>query len=149
SGYWDRPHATTETIRDAWLRTGDIGRLDEDGFLTLLDRSKDLIISGGTNVYPREVEEALLRHPRVAEASVIGVPHAEWGEMVVAYVVVHAPVSEAELDAHCLENIARFKRPRAYRFVDSLPKNHYGKVVKTELREREAARSADEGTPAA
>ncbi len=148
-GYWGRPHATAETIRDGWLRTGDIGRLDDDGFLTLLDRSKDLIISGGTNVYPREVEEALLRHPRVAEASVIGVPHAEWGEMVVAYVVAHAPVSEAELDAHCLENIARFKRPRAYRFVDSLPKNHYGKVVKTELREREAARSADEGTPAA
>jgi long-chain acyl-CoA synthetase len=147
-GYWDRPHATAETIRDGWLRTGDIGRLDEDGFLTLLDRSKDLIISGGTNIYPREVEEALLLHPQVAEASVIGVPHAEWGERVVAYIVAHAPVSEVELDAHCLENIARFKRPRLYRFVETLPKNHYGKVVKNELREREAALAAGEGTPA-
>ncbi|HEY0879630.1 MAG TPA: AMP-binding protein [Zeimonas sp.] len=147
-GYWERAHATAETIRDGWLRTGDIGRLDEDGFLTLLDRSRDLIISGGSNIYPREVEEALLRHPRVAEVSVIGVPHAEWGEMVVAYVVAHAPVSEAELDAHCIESIARFKRPRRYRFIESLPKNHYGKVVKTELREREAAAVAGEGTTA-
>lgn len=148
-GYWERPHATAAMIRNGWLRTGDIGRLDEDGFLTLLDRSRDLIISGGANIYPREVEEVLLRHPRVAEASVIGVPHPDWGETVVAYVVAHAPVSEIELDAHCLEHIARFKRPRRYRFVESLPKNHYGKVVKTELREREArANAPGEGTPA-
>ncbi|MCD6672330.1 MAG: AMP-binding protein [Burkholderiaceae bacterium] len=148
-GYWENPHATAETIRDGWLRTGDIGRLDDDGFLTLLDRSRDLIISGGTNIYPREVEEALLRHPHVAEASVIGAPHAEWGETVVAWVVTSAPVSEAELDAHCLDTIARFKRPRRYRFIDSLPKNNYGKVLKTELREREAALAAAEGTTAA
>jgi len=148
-GYWENPHASAEAIRDGWLRTGDIGRLDEDGFLTLLDRSRDLIISGGTNIYPREVEEVLLRHPKVAEASVVGVPHAEWGETVVAYVVASAPVSEAELDAHCVEHIARFKRPRRYRFIESLPKNHYGKVVKTELRAREAAMAADEGTATA
>jgi long-chain acyl-CoA synthetase len=141
-GYWGQPHASEQTLRDGWLRTGDIGRLDADGFLTLLDREKDLIISGGSNVYPREVEEALLRHPAVAEVSVIGAPDAEWGEIVVAYVVTHAPVGENELDGHCLEQIARFKRPRRYRFVEALPKNNYGKVLKTELREQERAATA-------
>ncbi|HLS55062.1 MAG TPA: AMP-binding protein, partial [Zeimonas sp.] len=96
-GYWGQPHASEQALRDGWLRTGDIGRLDEDGFLTLLDRERDLIISGGSNIYPREVEEALLRHPAVAEVSVIGAPDAEWGEIVVAYVVKHAPVGENEL----------------------------------------------------
>jgi len=148
-GYWERAHATAETLRDGWLRTGDIGRLDEDGFLTLLDRSRDLIISGGTNIYPREVEEALLRHPHVAEASVIGAPHAEWGETVVAWIVASAPVGEAELDAHCIDTIARFKRPRRYRFVESLPRNNYGKILKTELREREAALMAAQGADTA
>ncbi len=141
-GYWGQPHASEQTLRDGWLRTGDIGRLDADGFLTLLDREKDLIISGGSNIYPREVEEALLRHPAVAEVSVIGAPDAEWGEIVVAYVVTHAPVGENELDGHCLEQIARFKRPRRYRFVEALPKNNYGKVLKTELREQERAATA-------
>ncbi|MGE5117920.1 MAG: class I adenylate-forming enzyme family protein, partial [Betaproteobacteria bacterium] len=134
-GYWQQPEASAAAIRDGWLWTGDVGRLDAEGFLTLLDRSKDLIISGGANIYPREVEEALLAHPAVHEAAVIGRPDAEWGEIVVAYVVLDAPATEAELDAHCLARIARFKRPKAYRFVDALPKNHYGKVPKTELRE--------------
>ncbi len=141
-GYWNQPHATEQALRDGWLRTGDIGRFDADGFLTLLDREHDLIISGGSNVYPREVEEALLRHPAVAEVSVIGAPDAEWGEIVVAWLVTHAPVGENELDAHCLEQIARFKRPRRYRFVEALPKNAYGKVLKTELRDKERAGSA-------
>ncbi len=141
-GYWNQPHASTEALRDGWLRTGDIGRLDADGFLTLLDRGTDLIISGGSNIYPREVEEVLLRHPAVAEVSVIGAPDAEWGEIVVAYVVPHAPVAEEDLDGHCLAHIARFKRPRRYRFVEALPKNHYGKVLKTELRDRERAAGA-------
>ena len=136
-GYWQQPEATAAAIRDGWLWTGDVGRLDAEGYLTLLDRSKDLIISGGANIYPREVEEALLAHPALREAGVIGRPDPEWGEIVVAYVVRGAPVSEAELDAHCLEHIARFKRPKLYRFVDALPKNHYGKVLKTELRERD------------
>ena len=136
-GYWQQPEATAAAIRDGWLWTGDVGRLDAEGYLTLLDRSKDLIISGGANIYPREVEEALLAHPALREAGVIGRPDPEWGEIVVAYVVRGAPVSEAELDAHCLERIARFKRPKLYRFVDALPKNHYGKVLKTELRERD------------
>jgi acyl-CoA synthetase (AMP-forming)/AMP-acid ligase II len=93
-----------------------------------------MIISGGSNIYPREIEEVLLRHPAVAECSVVGRPHAEWGEEVVAFVVLRQKLSSAELDKLCLDNIARFKRPREYRFVDALPKNNYGKVLKTELR---------------
>jgi len=139
-GYWQQPEATAAAIRDGWLYTGDVGQLDGDGFLTLLDRSKDLIISGGSNIYPREVEEVLLQHPAVQEASVIGRRDDEWGEVVVAYVVARSPVSAAELDTHCLEQIARFKRPKHYRFVAALPKNNYGKVLKTALRELEAQR---------
>jgi long-chain acyl-CoA synthetase len=140
-GYWQQPEATAAAIRDGWLYTGDVGRLDDEGFLTLLDRSKDLIISGGSNIYPREVEEVLLQHPAVHEASVIGRRDAEWGEVVVAYVVAHTPVTADELDAFCRQHIARFKRPKHYRFVDALPKNHYGKVLKTGLREIEARRA--------
>ncbi|MFO1329297.1 MAG: AMP-binding protein [Rubrivivax sp.] len=137
-GYWQQPEASAAALRDGWLWTGDVGRLDDEGFLTLLDRSKDLVISGGHNVYPREVEEVLLTHPAVAEVSVIGRPDAEWGESLVAYVVARQAVEPAALDAHCLQHIARYKRPKAYRFVEALPKNNYGKVLKTELRAREA-----------
>jgi long-chain acyl-CoA synthetase len=134
-GYWNNPEATAAALRDGWLWTGDLGSLDADGFLTLKDRSKDLIVSGGSNIYPREVEEILLLHPNVAEASVVGRPDPEWGEAVVAFVVARGePPSEAELDRLCIDHIARFKRPKEYRFVTQLPKNHYGKVVKTELR---------------
>jgi long-chain acyl-CoA synthetase len=143
-GYWQQPEATAAAIRDGWLYTGDVGRLDDEGFLTLLDRSKDLIISGGSNIYPREIEEVLLQHPAVHEASVIGRRDDEWGEVVVAYVVAGAPVEAAELDAFCQQHIARFKRPRRYRFVTALPKNHYGKVLKTELREIESSRGGDD-----
>ena len=137
-GYWQNPAASAETLRGGWLHTGDMGAMDADGFLTLKDRSKDVIISGGSNIYPREVEEVLLRHEGVLECSVIGRPHADWGEEVVAFIVAKpgASVREAELDALCLEHIARFKRPKAYRFIDALPKNNYGKVLKTELRTR-------------
>ena len=135
-GYWRNPEASAATLRNGWLHTGDMGALDEDGFLTLKDRSKDVIISGGSNIYPREVEEVLLRHDGVLECSVIGRAHADWGEEVVAFVVPKPghEVREAELDALCLDHIARFKRPKAYRFIDALPKNNYGKVLKTELR---------------
>jgi long-chain acyl-CoA synthetase len=133
AGYWGNPQATTNALRDGWLWTGDLGALDEDGFLTLKDRSKDVIISGGSNIYPREVEEVLLRHPGVRDVSVIGQTDAEWGEAVVAFVVGDA--TPVELDALCMAHIARFKRPKHYRFVDALPKNNYGKVLKTELRE--------------
>ena len=136
-------------IRDGWLYTGDVGSLDDDGFLTLMDRSKDLLISGGNNIYPREIEECLLLHPKVMEASVIGRPDPQWGESVVAYVVLREAVTAQALDAHCLEHIARYKRPKHYRFVDALPKNNYGKVLKTELREREAAWPATPAPPPA
>jgi long-chain acyl-CoA synthetase len=136
-GYWNNPKANAETLKDGWLRTGDVGRLDEDGFLTLSDRSKDVIISGGTNIYPREVEEALLTHADVREVSAIGVPDPDWGEIVVACVVLEqgAVADDAKLDAHCLASIARFKRPKRYVYLDALPKNNYGKVLKTELRQ--------------
>ncbi len=135
-GYWRDEAATAETLRGGWLHTGDIGACDADGYLTLLDRSKDVIISGGANIYPREVEEVLLAHPAVQEVSVIGRPDAEWGERVLAFVVA-APdtsVTAGELDRLCLDRLARFKRPRDYRFLDALPKNNYGKVLKTALR---------------
>jgi long-chain acyl-CoA synthetase len=137
-GYWRNEQASSTTLRNGWLHTGDVGVFDAEGFLTLKDRSKDLIISGGSNIYPREVEEALLLHPAVSEVSVVGRPHPEWGEEVVAFIVARAggDVSPAALDAHCLENIARFKRPKEYRIIDALPKNEAGKVLKTALREK-------------
>jgi long-chain acyl-CoA synthetase len=139
-GYWNNPQASAETLRHGWLHTGDMGAFDAEGFLTLKDRSKDLIISGGSNIYPREVEEVLLRHPGVLEVSVIGRPHSDWGEEVVACVVVRPEqkVSAEELDTLCLAAIARFKRPRGYVFLEALPKNNYGKVLKTELRRQYA-----------
>lgn len=132
-GYWQNQKATQETVVEGWLKTGDLGVMDADGFITLHDRSKDVIISGGSNIYPREVEEVLLTHPNVSEVSVIGVQDPEWGEIVVACVVA-SETSEAELDAFCLDSIARFKRPKHYRFMDNLPKNAYGKILKTDLR---------------
>ncbi len=138
AGYWRNPEATASAIREGWLWTGDMGALDADGLLTLKDRSKDMIISGGSNIYPREVEEVLLQAPGVAEVAVVGAPDAEWGEVVVAFCVPQPGQSlQAQaLDAYCLDHIARFKRPKRYEVVDALPKNNYGKVLKTELRKR-------------
>jgi long-chain acyl-CoA synthetase len=135
-GYWDNAEASAATLRNGWLHTGDVGAFDAEGYLTLKDRSKDVIISGGSNIYPREVEEILLEHTRVREVSVIGRPDPQWGEVVVAYVVGEA--DRGELDALCLNGIARFKRPKDYVFVEALPKNNYGKILKTELRELDA-----------
>ena len=136
AGYWNDPEATAKALRDGWLWTGDVGAFDEEGLLTLKDRSKDMIISGGSNIYPREIEDVLNLHPAVAECSVVGRPHPEWGEEVVAFVVARpgAELTPAELDKLCLDNIARFKRPKDYRFIEALPKNNYGKILKTELR---------------
>jgi len=137
-GYWQNPKATAETLRDGWLWTGDMGVMDGAGFVTLIDRSKDMIISGGSNVYPREVEEVLLCHQDVQEVSVVGRRHPEWGEEVVAFVVptAGATLDPQALDALCLAEIARFKRPKAYFALAELPKNNYGKVLKTALRAR-------------
>jgi len=135
-GYWGNPEATAQTLRGGWLHTGDVGVLDGDGFLTLKDRSKDLIISGGSNIYPREVEEVLLRHPDVVEVAVVGRPHPDWGEDVVAFVVARPgqAIDPDVLDQLCLAEIARFKRPKKYTFVQELPKNNYGKILKSALR---------------
>ena len=137
-GYWEDEAENATTLRGGWLHTGDIGSLDSRGFLTLKDRSKDLIISGGSNIYPREIEDVLLLNSKVAQASVIGTPHEEWGEEVVAFIVPTpgASITTQELDDICLQHIARFKRPRRYVFVDDLPKNNNGKVLKTALREQ-------------
>ncbi len=140
AGYWRDEKASASALRNGWLHTGDVGVFDQEGYLHLKDRSKDLIISGGSNVYPREVEEVLLTHGAVREVSVIGRPDREWGEVVVAYVVGQA--AAAELDALCLSHIARFKRPKDYVFVDALPKNNYGKILKTELRTMDAKKAA-------
>ena len=138
AGYWNNPEATSKTLRDGWLYTGDIGCVSDDGYLTLKDRSKDMIISGGSNIYPREVEEVLLLHPNVLEVSVVGRPHADWGEEVIAFIVARpgqAPSTE-EFDAICSDHIARYKRPKDYIFLKELPKSDYGKVLKTELRKQ-------------
>ena len=135
-GYWENPDANESALRDGWLWTGDMGMVDEDGFLTIKDRSKDMIISGGTNIYPREIEEVLLTSNAVLECAVVGKPHADWGEEVIAFVVKRPgeEINEQGLDRLCLDNIARFKRPKGYRFVEELPKNNYGKILKTDLR---------------
>jgi long-chain acyl-CoA synthetase len=152
-GYWRNPEASRMALAHGWLHTGDVGSLDADGFLTLKDRSKDLIISGGSNIYPREVEEVLLLYPDVVEAAVVGRAHGEWGEEVVACVVARtgaahdaelAQALEAALDRLCLDHIARFKRPKAYVFLPDLPKNDTGKVLKTAL--RESLEKSDRGT---
>lgn len=137
-GYWRDEKASQEAIDNGWLKTGDVGHLDEDGFLTLTDRLKDLIISGGSNIYPREVEEVLLRCPGISEAAVVGQPSAEWGENIVAFVVPNGtiPLDAPTIDAWCRKEMASFKKPRRYEFCASLPKNAYGKVLKTELRSR-------------
>jgi acyl-CoA synthetase (AMP-forming)/AMP-acid ligase II len=136
AGYWQNEEATSNALRDGWLHTGDLGTMDDDGFLTLKDRSKDVIISGGSNIYPREVEEVLLLHDDVLEVSVVGGEHPDWGEQVIAFVAPKPgrQVDSAALDELCLQNIARFKRPKRYIPITELPKNSYGKVLKTELR---------------
>lgn len=135
-GYWGNPKATAETLLDGWLHTGDIGYLSADGFLTLTDRSKDVIITGGSNVYPREVEEVITQHPSVYEVAVVGAPNAEWGEEIVAFVVCKQGfvLKDRDLEQWCKENMASFKKPKRYIFTEQLPKNNYGKVLKTELR---------------
>ena len=135
-GYWNNRNATSKTIIDGWLMTGDIGSIDEDGYVTMHDRSKDMIISGGSNIYPREIEEILLLHKSVSEVSVVGRENDEWGEEVVAFVVINKDYEFLPkiLDKHCLMHIARFKRPKHYIEVSKLPKNNYGKVLKTTLR---------------
>ncbi|HZV49095.1 MAG TPA: long-chain fatty acid--CoA ligase [Candidatus Dormibacteraeota bacterium] len=137
-GYWANPAATAETIREGWLHTGDLGYVDRDGYVYVVDRARDMIVSGGNNIYAREVEEVLLTHPQIVEAAVIGVPDPYWGESVHAIVVVRpgSAIGEEEVVRHCQTALASYKKPRSVEFVGELPKNAYGKVLKRELRER-------------
>jgi 2-furoate---CoA ligase len=142
TGYWHRPDADAKAIVDGWYRTGDVGRLDEDGDLWLLGRVDDMIISAGENIHPLEVEDVLAGHPKVAEVAVVGAPDDRLGQRVVAVVVADGGLTAEELDAFCLASdaLARFKRPREYRFVESLPKSPSGKILRRLLREETPAR---------
>ena len=137
-GYWNRPEATEEAFKGGWFHTGDMAYRDAEGFFYIVDRKKDMIITGGENVYSREVEEVLYGHPSVSEAAVIGLPDAKWGERVVAVVTVRAgaTVTEQEILALCRDRLAGFKTPKSVRFIDELPKNVSGKILKRELRDR-------------
>ncbi|HEY1297722.1 MAG TPA: AMP-binding protein, partial [Chloroflexota bacterium] len=136
-GYWKQPRATAETVRGGWLRTGDVGRLDADGYLYIQDRVKDVIVSGGVNIYPRMVERVLEEHPAVAEVAVVGVPDQRWGESVKAIVVLRASMcaTETELIDFCRDRLGGFQRPRSIDFVDLLPRTATGKVLRRQLRE--------------
>ena len=137
-GYWNDPETTADTIKNGWLHTGDVGYLDDNGYLFIMDRSKDMIISGGENIYPREIEEVLIRHPAVREVSVIGVPDLKWGEAIKAVVSLNPgkTATEKDLIDFCRENISGFKKPKSVDFVDDLPKSNYGKILKRELRDQ-------------
>jgi acyl-CoA synthetase (AMP-forming)/AMP-acid ligase II len=136
-GYWNRPDATAEAIVDGWLRTGDVAEVDEDGFVYIRDRVKDMIISGGENVYPAEIENVLLSHEKVADAAVIGQPSDKWGESPFAVVVrKDAGLTEDEVLAYCKGRIAPFKMPKGVAFVDEIPRNPTGKILKRILREQ-------------
>src|SRR5262249_51489470 len=135
-GYYKRPEETAQTIRDGWFHTGDVGSVDADGYYTIVDRIKDMIIHGGFNVYPREIEEVLYSHPAVAEAAVIGVPDPMQGEEIKAVVALRPGQSATEQDliTYCRERMAVFKYPRIVEFRSELPKNATGKILKKELR---------------
>ena len=134
-GYWQRPDATEEAMRGGWFHSGDMARVDEDGYFYIVDRKKDLIIRGGYNVYPREVEEVLYEHPKIREAAVVGVPHDEWGEEIGAAVVLHEgeELRPEEVSAYVKDRIAAYKYPRVVWFIDELPKGPTGKILKREI----------------
>jgi acyl-CoA synthetase (AMP-forming)/AMP-acid ligase II len=136
--YWEKPEDTAETFIDGWVHTGDMAVVDEDGYIYIVDRKKDMIISGGENIYPREIEELLYQHPAVLECSVIGIPDDYWGESVKACVVLkpEAKATEEELIQFCKDNLASYKKPRTVDFLDELPKSPQGKILKRELRDK-------------
>jgi long-chain acyl-CoA synthetase len=146
-GYWQRPDATEEAMRGGWFHTGDMARVDEDGYFFIVDRKKDLIIRGGYNVYPREVEEVLYEHPKIREAAVLGVPHEQWGEEIGAAVVLHEgeELTAEEVSEYVKERIAAYKYPRIVWFVDDLPKGPTGKILKREIEVPAAAKPGSGG----
>ena len=142
AGYWQRPEETAETLRNGWLLTGDIGLMDADGFFSIIDRKKDMIITSGENIYPREVEEVLYSHPQIEEAVVLGLPHALAGQVVKAYIVLRSGETATQHDIvrYCAGRLARFKVPRHVEFRESLPKTQTGKVLRRVLAAEAAAR---------
>ena len=148
-GYWNGAGVDTSCFGNGWFRTGDLGHLDDDGYLHVSDRKKDMILSGGLNIYSREVEDVLRRHDAVADVAVVGVPDPTWGEAVVA-VVVRRPAASVSADAligHCRASLASYKKPRRVEFVDELPRNTAGKVLKYKIRERLGADVNDQLAP--
>ena len=143
-GYWNNPEATEDSFEDDWLKTGDAARFDDEGFVYIVDRWKDMYISGGENVYPAEVENVIYQLPQIAEAAVIGVPDERWGETGKVFISLKEgqKIDEKDIIEHCLKNLAKFKVPQSIVFVDLLPRNATGKVLKRELRE-EVVGSAD------
>jgi acyl-CoA synthetase (AMP-forming)/AMP-acid ligase II len=137
-GYWKNPEATAETLRGGWLHTGDLGTMDEKGYVYILDRAKDMIISGGENIYSREIEDVIIKHPAVLEVAVIGVPDEKWGESIKAIISLREgeKATEEEIVSFCKEHLASYKKPKSVEFIDAIPKNAYGKVLKRELREK-------------
>jgi len=136
AGYWNRPEETASTFRGGWLHTGDIGTMDDHGYLYLLDRRNDMIISGGFNIYPREVEDALMQHPAVVEAVMVSIPDEKWGELVQAVVTVREPVASDGLDTFLRERLAGYKRPRGYHIVPELPKSAAGEILRRTVRDQ-------------
>ena len=143
AGYYDNPEANAKAFRDGWFRTGDLGHMDEEGFVYITGRASDMYISGGSNIYPREIEEKILTHPAVGEVAVLGVPDPFWGEVGVAVCVAREgaqPVSEAELAAYLAPQVPRYKMPKRFFFWEALPKSGYGKVPKRLIRDELEAR---------
>ena len=136
NGYWNRPEETAKAVRDGWVSVGDMARRDEEGFLYIVDRIKDMVISGGVNIYPREIEELLFTHPAIADVAVVGVPDVTWGERLKTFAVLREPLTAEDLGAFCAGKIAPYKIPRELEAVDALPRNANGKVLKTQLRAR-------------
>lgn len=147
-GYWQKPEETAAVLKDGWLATGDLGYMGEDGFFYIVDRKKDMIIAGGFNVYPREIEEVLYEHPAVKEAVCIGVPDPYRGETVKAFIVLRddSNVTEEELDKHCREKLAAYKVPKLYEFRDELPKTFVGKILRRVLVDEEKAKQVKQSS---
>ena len=145
--YWNRPEATEQAFRNGWLHTGDIGKMDEDGYFYILDRKNDMLISGGYNVYPREVEEVLLEIDGVLEVAVIGLPDEKWGDRVVAVVAGRAGLDTVAMLAHASARLANYKRPKAIEIWSELPKSAANKILRREVRERIMARTRDTTPP--
>jgi long-chain acyl-CoA synthetase len=136
-GYYKMPEETAAAIRDGWLYTGDLARMDEDGYFFIVDRKKDMVIVGGFNVYPREVEEVLYEHPDIVEAAVIGAPHPEQGEVIKCFVVTNNTLlTENQLIAYCKERLAKYKLPASIEFLEELPKNTTGKILRRALKDK-------------